>query len=134
MKIFKYSKLYVIVLLVSTLVLLSCGTVHTSNSDIIVKKEPSSLARFLNVKVDSTDSGTLVSGTLEGKGIVRKNIPGHVDVVIVNNNSESVSMGKATLERVTSQPRYATFSVILQEQVPPNSTVLVTHHLGDIHE
>lgn len=50
MYIFQYSKLHIITMLLSMLVLISCGTVHTSNGDILIKKEPSSFARFLNVR------------------------------------------------------------------------------------
>ena len=50
MYIFQYSKLHINTMLLSMLVLICCGTVHTSNGDILIKKEPSSFARFLNVR------------------------------------------------------------------------------------
>ena len=75
-----------IAILMVTLVLASCGSVHTTNGDISVKKKASSIARFLNVTVESAESGTSISGTLEHKGASRKKIPGHVDVAILTKN------------------------------------------------
>jgi hypothetical protein len=50
-----------------TLAISSCGLTHTTNGDIVVKKEPSSIVHFLNVTVESTESDTLITGTLEQK-------------------------------------------------------------------
>ena len=67
MYIFQYSKLHINTMLLSMLVLICCGTVHTSNGDILIKKEPSTFARFLNVTVKPINSGTSISGILERK-------------------------------------------------------------------
>lgn len=134
MNIFQYPKLRVIAMLVSTLAIVSCGTVHTSNGGIIVKKDPTSFARFLNVTVERINSGTSISGTLERKGAIRKKIPGHVDVAILTKDKEVVNEVRAELERVSHQPRYAVFNVVIDQEVPSNGIVLVTHHQSDRHE
>ena len=123
-----------IAILMVTLAVVSCGSVHTTNGDIVVKKETSSLARFLNVTVDSAESGTSVSGTLEHKGASRKKIPGHVDVVILTKDKEVVNEVRAELERVSHKPRQAVFNVIIDQEVPSNGMVLVSHHRSDRHE
>jgi hypothetical protein len=112
----------------------SCGSVHTNNSDILVKKESSSLARFLNVTVESTESETSISGTLEHKGPSRKKIPGHVEVVILTKDEELVNEVRAELERVSSQPRHAIFKVVIDQEVPSNGIVIVKHHASRLHE
>ena len=123
-----------IAILMVTLAVVSCGSVHTTNGDIVVKKETSSLARFLNVTVDSAESGTSVSGTLEHKGASRKKIPGHVDVAILTKDEEVVNEARAELKRVSHQPRYAVLSIVMDQKVPNNGIVLVKHHRSDRHE
>lgn len=117
-----------------TLVLASCGSVHTTNGDISVMKKASSIARFLNVSVDSADSRTSISGTLENKGASRKKIPGHVDVAILSKDKEVVNEARAELERVSHQPRYAVFSIVMDHEVPSNGIVIVKHHKSKLHE
>ena len=122
-------------MLLSMLVLISCGTVHTSNGDILIKKEPSSLVRFLNVTVKPINSGTSISGTLERKkSASRENKLGHVDVVILTKDKEVVNEVRAELERVSHKPRQAVFNVIIDQEVPSNGMVLVSHHRSDRHE
>ncbi len=107
---------------------------HTTNGDIVVKKEASSLARFLNVTVDSAESGTSISGTLEHKGASRKKIPGHVDVAIFSKDKEVIYEASAELERVTHQPTQAIFNVVIGQEVPSNGIVLVKHHKSELHK
>ena len=134
MNIFQNPKMRVIAILLLALALVSCGSVHTSNGNITVKKEPSAFARFLNVTVEPINSGTSISGTLEHKGASRKKIPGHVDVAILTKEKEVVNEVRAELERVSHQPRHAVFNVVMDQEVPSNGMVLVTHHRSDRHE
>ncbi len=123
-----------IAILMVTLAIASCGSVHTKNDDIVVKKDPSSIARFLNVTVESSESSTSISGTLEHKGASRKKIPGHVDVAILDKDEEIINEVSAKLERVSHQRRHAVFSVLMDQKVPTNGMVLVKHHRSDRHE
>lgn len=134
MNIFQNPKMHVIEILLLTLTLASCGSVHTSNGNITVKKEASSFARFLNVTVEPLNSGTSISGTLEHKGASRKKIPGHVDVAILTKDDEIIYEVRAELERVSHQPRYAVFDIVMDQEVPSDSTILVKHHRSDRHE
>lgn len=130
----QYFIIRIIAILMVTLVLASCGSVHTTNGDISVMKKASSIARFLNVSVDSADSRTSISGTLENKGASRKKIPGHVDVAILSKDKEVVNEARAELERVSHQPRYAVFSIVMDHEVPSNGIVIVKHHKSKLHE
>ena len=132
MNIFQNPKMHVIEILLLTLTLASCGSVHTPNGNITVKKEVSSFARFLNVTVEPVNSGTSISGTLEYKGASRKKILGHVDVVILTNEKEVVNEVRAELERMSH--RHAVFSITLEESVSQKDMVLVKYHRSDRHE
>ena len=123
-----------VTIFVFSLAIASCGSVHTYNGDVVVKKNASSFARFLNVTVDSAESGTLIIGTLERKGAIRKKIAGHVDVAILTKDKEVLTEVRAELERVSHQPRHAVFNVKIDQEVPSNGIVLVTHHRSDRHE
>ena len=134
MNIFQFPTIPRVTILVSMIALVSCGSVHTSNNDIAVKKEPLSFTRFLNVTVEPVNSGTSISGTLERKDASRKIIPGHVDVVILTNDDEIINEARAELERVSHQKQHAVFSIVMDQEVPSNGTVLVKHHSSDRHE
>ena len=134
MNIFQNLTMRAIAIIVSTLVIVSCGSVHTLNGDIVVKKESSSLARFLNVTVESAESSTSISGTLENKGASRKKMPGHVDVAILTKDEEVVKEIRAELKRVSHQPTQAIFNVVMDYEVPSNGIVLVKHHKSELHE
>lgn len=55
-------------------------------------------------------------------------------MVILTKDKEVVNEVRAELERVSHKPRQAVFNVIIDQEVPSNGMVLVSHHRSDRHE
>ena len=108
--------------------LLGCASVDSNKMNVnIVKKESSSLLRFHNVRVASTDSTITVKGSL--RATIQTIIPGHVDITFISPEGGVLHALSTDIHRLRHKSRDYHFHAEAPVQLPRDSTVELVYHL-----
>lgn len=113
---------------VITIAVSGCTSIETKKANVNIESESSSLARIFNVIVISTESGVMVSGTLDKRFHSRTVIPGHVDILFLSPEGEVLHQLQTDYRRSSIKSRHSKFRVEVPLILPEGSTVRVVHH------
>lgn len=104
-----------------------CASVDANKMNVnIEKKESSSLLRFKNVRVASTDSIVTVKGSL--RATIRSIIPGHVDITFLSPEGDVLHALSTDIHRIKQNSRDYHFHAEAPVALPDDSTVVIAYH------
>jgi hypothetical protein len=124
-KILKFRAFLVVVVIIAAA--FGCASVESKKMNLNIEtEESSSLLKFENVRVTSTDSIINVEGSL--RTTIRSIVPGHVDITFVSPDNEVMHTLQTNIHRKRYKSRYYEFHVQVPLVLPDESTVQIVYH------
>lgn len=128
------STMRAIAILVTSLTIVSCSSVYTKEGNYIVEKKASTIARYLTVTAEPSESGVTVRGTMERKNKSRLKMPGHLEITLLTKTGDIVDEMTTEIKRVRHKSRIFEFNAESNQQLPEGGRVQIIHHLNRSHE
>ncbi len=99
------------------------------DSDVVaIERQGSRVANIGQVAVFQQEEGSLVRGKVRRSHYGRSDIPGHVDIELIDSNGKSVYKDSVSYRSISLRKREAKFYVKLDRVIEKGSLLRIKHH------